>query len=399
VNGRPAGSKALLLLATVLPVLLLAVLLVVLAHSSGDEARKAFLDGLSDTVPVLAYLIPGALVELRRPGNRVARAMMLAAVGFWSETMLRTYATLALFVRPDLELPAGGEAAAISTACWTVIIAGVFLLIVVFPTGDLPSRRWRLVVAAGLAGFAVGGLSIITAPGRLDKPFEAVSNPLGMTSFLRTAALIAVVALLALVAAAVDLVLRFRRSRGAERAQFKWLALSVAFLVATLPLALALGFEGATGALVSLGLVLLPVSVAIAVTRYRLYEIDRVVSRTLVYASLTVVLGAAYAGLVLAGQALFSSFAGGSNLAIAGSTLVVAALFLPVRGRVQRFVDRRFYRRRYDAQRTLEAFGARLRQQVGLDTLPGELRGVVEETMQPTHVTLWLREGVEGVSR
>ena len=111
----------------------------------------------------------------------------------------------------------------------------------------------------------------------------------------------------------------------------------------------------------------MPVAVAIAILRYRLYEIDRIVSRTLVYASLTVVLGAAYVGLVLAGQALFSSFAGGSNLAIAVSTLVVAALFLPVRSRVQRFVDRRFYRRRYDAQRTLEGFGARLREQVDLE--------------------------------
>ena len=118
------------------------------------------------------------------------------------------------------------------------------------------------------------------------------------------------------------------------------------------------------------------------------------ISRTLVYGSLTVILGAAYVGLVLAGQAVFSSFAGGSNLAIAVSTLVVAALFLPVRARVQRFVDRRFYRRRYDAQRTLEAFGARLREQVDLETLEVELRASVHETMQPPHAALWLRSGV-----
>ena len=135
----------------------------------------------------------------------------------------------------------------------------------------------------------------------------------------------------------------------------------------------------------------MPVAVAIAILRYRLYEIDRIVSRTLVYASLTVVLGAAYVGLVLAGQALFSSFAGGSNLAIAASTLVVAALFLPVRARVQRFVDRRFNRRRYDAQRTLEEFGARLREQVDLASLERDLQAVVVETMQPTGASLWLR--------
>ena len=140
------------------------------------------------------------------------------------------------------------------------------------------------------------------------------------------------------------------------------------------------------------GLMLIPVAVAIAILRYRLYEIDRVISRTLVYGSLTVVLGAAYVALVLAGQAVFSSFAGGSNLAIAASTLVVAALFLPLRGRVQRFVDRRFYRRRYDAQRTLAAFGTRLREQVELDGLRVDLERVVAETVQPAHVSLWLRE-------
>ena len=135
-----------------------------------------------------------------------------------------------------------------------------------------------------------------------------------------------------------------------------------------------------------------PLTILVAVMRYRLYDIDTVISKTLVYAAVTIVLGAAYVGLVLAGQAVFSTFAGGSNLAIAASTLVVAALFLPVRSRVQRFVDRRFYRRRYDAQRTLEGFGARLREQIDLGTLEHDLRGVVTETMQPAHTSVWLRE-------
>jgi hypothetical protein len=135
----------------------------------------------------------------------------------------------------------------------------------------------------------------------------------------------------------------------------------------------------------------MPVAVAVAILRYRLYEIDRLISKTLVYGSLTVVLGAAYAGLVLAGQALFSSFAGGSDLAIAASTLLVAALFLPLRSRLQLLVDRRFYRRRYDAQRTLDAFGARLRQEVDLELLSAELRIAVDGTVQPAHVSFWLR--------
>jgi hypothetical protein len=139
---------------------------------------------------------------------------------------------------------------------------------------------------------------------------------------------------------------------------------------------------------------MLPAATAIAIFKYRLYDIDRVISRTLVYATLTLVLGVAYAALVLLGQAVFSSFAGGSELAIAVSTLGVAMLFLPLRGRVQRLVDRRFYRRRYDAQRTLDAFGARLRQEIDLATLTGELHAVVRETVQPAHVSLWLRQGV-----
>jgi hypothetical protein len=144
-------------------------------------------------------------------------------------------------------------------------------------------------------------------------------------------------------------------------------------------------------ALLSIGLV--PVGIGLAVLQYRLYEIDRVVSKTVLYASLTLILGAAYVGLVLAGQAVSSSFAGGSNLAVAASTLVVAALFLPVRSRLQRIVDRRFNRRRYDTQRTLEGFGKRLREQTDLDSLVSDLGKVVSETMQPEGASVWLRGG------
>jgi hypothetical protein len=194
-------------------------------------------------------------------------------------------------------------------------------------------------------------------------------------------------------------VVRFRRSRGIERQQMKWLAWAGAVPVT----AFAVSFTESTfvdeGLIVDVvfitgfaGLMLVPVAVAIAILRYRLYEIDRVISKTLVYGLVTVVLGAAYVALVLAGQAVSSSFAGGSNLAIAVSTLIVAALFLPLRGRVQRLVDRRFYRRRYDAQRTLDAIGTRLREQIDLDGLCADLEAVVTETMQPAHVGLWLRE-------
>jgi hypothetical protein len=194
-----------------------------------------------------------------------------------------------------------------------------------------------------------------------------------------------------LVISSASMIVRFRRSRGDERQQLKWMTYGVAVWILVVPISLVLQGDW-SDVFFALTISVLPAATAIAMFKYRLYEIDRVISRTLVYGASTVILGAAYAGLVLAGQALFSSFAGGSNLAIAGSTLVVAALFLPVRSRLQRFVDRRFYRRRYDAQRTLDAFGARLRDEVDLPTLSDDLRGVVQETMQPAHLSLWLRE-------
>jgi hypothetical protein len=172
----------------------------------------------------------------------------------------------------------------------------------------------------------------------------------------------------------------------------KWMTFAVVFLVLALVIPSALGLDGGD-VLFSIAVVQFPIAIGIAMFKYRLYDVDRLINRTLVYGVLTAVLGATYFGLVLGAQALFSSFAGGSHLAVAVSTLVVAGLFLPARSRIQAMVDRRFYRRRYDAQRTLERFGGRLREQTELDALTGELSGVVLETMQPGHVTVWLRDG------
>jgi len=181
-------------------------------------------------------------------------------------------------------------------------------------------------------------------------------------------------------------VVSYRRSTGVLRQQLKWLLSGGALCLTGLILTL----SGATFAFVAI--IALPIGMGVGILKYRLYEIDRIISKTLVYGVLTVILGASYIGLVLGGQAISSTFTGSSNLAVAASTLIVAALFLPLRSRVQRFVDRRFYRRRYDAQRTLEGFGARLREQVDLGTLQRDLQGVVAETMQPAHTSLWLRE-------
>jgi hypothetical protein len=251
------------------------------------------------------------------------------------------------------------------------------------------------------AVIAVFALTSATASDSIESP-DGYDNPIGVPG-LRTVDMLANVAFLgAILVALASLFVRYRRSQGNERRQIQVVAWTVCFVLAAIALFELVNATTGSGAVgpsevvryvVWLSAVLLiPVSVGVAILRYRLYDLDRVISRTLVYASLTLILGAAYIGLVLVGQAVFSSFADGGDLAIAISTLVVAALFLPLRSRVQRLVDRRFYRRRYDAQGTLEAFGSRLREHVDLETLTADLRGVVDETMQPVHLSIWLRE-------
>jgi hypothetical protein len=231
-----------------------------------------------------------------------------------------------------------------------------------------------------------------TWPGTHEKPLtiggtkgflDAAKDPAGLVFILLLAGLLASVAV------------RFRRSRGDERQQLKWMLAAVAVLVVWILIREALGTNVSSalnGILFGLAVVSLPVAAGIAMLKYRLYDVDVVIRKTLVYGSLTVLLAVAYIGLVLAGQAVFESFTGGSNLAIAVSTLVIAALFLPLRSRIQRLVDRRFYRRRYDAARTLASFAARLRNEVDLEALTGDLRRVVNETMRPAHLSVWLRD-------
>jgi hypothetical protein len=274
------------------------------------------------------------------------------------------------------------------------------LLPLLFPDGRLPSRRWRLVVWAGAAMVALSTLSDAFGAARLDWGGSAgLHNPLAIGGpvgeALDAAGAVggpgfAIVVLLAL----ASVVARFRRARGVERQQLKWFGYAIGLLLTGLAAAAiseAIGWEplgnvGWTIFLTSL-IFAMPLAIAVAVLRYRLYDIDLVIRRTLVYGALTVTLGAAYLGTVL----LVGLAVGRSGLAVAVSTLAVAALARPARARIQAAVDQRFYRRRYDAQQTLEAFGGRLRDEIDLEALGADLRTVVHDTVQPAHVSLWLR--------
>jgi hypothetical protein len=350
---------------------------------------------LPDVLMAAAFALVGLVLIAKRPENLVGWALSLAGLGLFVGGVLSAYAALALLAKPEWGLPGGTVAGALAVGSWAPLMCGVFLLFLGFPGGDFPSARWRRVASLVLVGFALIWLGIDLSPGTLDPPLEHYRNPIAVThSGLFVPALFAIIApcLVCLALAGADLVRRFRRSRGVERQQFKWLATTATLLVITMPFSAAFNWADIPGAIFSVLLIALPVSVGIAVLRYRLYDIDVIIRRTLVYGVLTGLLAASYLGAVLGLQQVFSSIAGGSNLAIVASTLGVAAIARPLRRRVQSFVDRRFYRRKYDAERTLSAFSARLRDQVDLDALRADLTGVMAETMQPAHLSFWLRE-------
>ena len=370
-------------------------LVVLLSLDSSYEPSQSLASSLPDVLILLAFVLVGLVVTLKRPENLVGWALLLAGLGLLLGGVLGAYGELALLAKPEAGLPGGAAAGSISRGSWAPLMAGVFLLLIVFPSGALPSRALRRFAALVLLGFALIWAILSTVPGELEPPLEDFDNPLAFTSsstYVVAVFPVIFACLGSIVVAAVIVVRRFRRSRGQERLQFKWVTASAGLLIVTLPIGAAFNWTRVAGAIMTIQLIALPVSVGIAVLRYRLYEIDIIIRRTLVYSTLSALLAGLYLAFVLGLQALFASFAGGSNLAVALSTLIVAALFLPVRRRTQGFVDRRFYRRRYDAQRTLDTFGSRLREQLDLETLGVELRAAVDSTMQPAHVSLWQNE-------
>jgi hypothetical protein len=338
------------------------------------------------TIP---FVIVGALISVHRPGNRIGALLLACALALSAFSFLENYFGYAA-QRPSA-LPDLRAIAWIANGALAPGFGALALIVLLYPTGRLPSRRWR-PVAWALAAWTLMATVLLTVQPTLVMA-EEVPNPVGLrgsaATVVKQALDVAILPFLVLLPAAVaSLVVRFRRARGLERQQLKWLlyaaALSAAATILTILDVLG-AWGGAIDNLVAFGI---PIAIGIALLRYRLYDIDRLINRTLVYGSLTAILGLGYAVVVIVlGQLLGQD----TTLAVAGATLAMAAAFQPLRRRIQAVVDRRFNRRRYDATRTIEAFTTRLRDEIDLDTLSGELVAVVDQTMEPTQVSLWLR--------
>jgi hypothetical protein len=349
----------------------------------------------------LAFSTVGALVASRRPNNPIGWLFCFEGVALSLTGASEEYASRAL--ADPAFLPLGELAAWVATWAGSAPILGPLIFVfLLFPDGRLPSRRWLAVSLLAGVGLALALLVTAFAPGPLESSFE-IDNPFGVRA-LRSVlpplfAPSFFVILGTLFASVVSMALRLRRSRGQERQQLKWFAsaaaiLGIAFVVGPITWMIPTIPEVVWQVTFVLAVGALPLSAGIAILRYRLYDIDLIINRTLVYGVLSTVLALVYVGGVvgLGGLVRAATGEGSNDLVIVASTLAVAALFRPARSRVQNFIDRRFYRRKYDAVRTLEAFSASIREQVSLEALTADLQAVVRHTMQPAHVSLWLKQ-------
>jgi hypothetical protein len=348
---------------------------------------------------VLGVATVGLVLTLRRPANPIG--WLYAAAGLAWSWDIPFHPWIDRLIRDHRPLPLAVQLmAAVTSGSWALPIAlGVTLPALLLPDGRLRSRRWRVVVATAVAGAALVVVAASMVPGPLEEP--PIDNPLGLAGTAGTVALVVfLIGVLlhwaSLPAAAVCVLLRFRAARGFERQQMRWVTAGAVGAVAGLLLAVPGGLEllptaflnGAVTSLIFPALLCPPVTITVAVLRYRLWDLDRLISRTLTYALVTGLLVLPYV-LILPVVTGLAGDAGG--LAVAAATLAAAAAFQPLRRRIQARVDRRFNRRRYDAARTVESFAARLRDQVDLSALSAELLAVVEQTVQPTQTSLWLR--------
>ena len=371
-----------------------------LSLASLNEPSSSLQTVAFTSLVILAFSTVGAFIGSRRPENPIGWLFCSGALVWILGELALEYGVYALITAPG-SLPAGDWVAWFGAWArgmgWFLL---VLFLLPLFPNGRLPSPSWRPLLW-GAIGF-VGLFTIVSwfSSESVDLRLAFVRNPLGLgleaVDVLGEAMYLALPLLILPSGAAA--IARFRGSRGDERQQLKWFAYAVALMVVVfgswISLALA-GLVPSNALIWTVPLIGLPVAVGVAILKYRLYDIDVLINRTLVYGPLSAVLAATYFGGVALLQGAFQALTGqGSQLAIVASTLLIAALFVPLRRRVQGFIDRRFYRRKYDAARTLQTFSARLREKTELDDLDTELLAVVRETVQPAHASLWLRSAV-----
>jgi hypothetical protein len=375
----------------------------ILALLNGRTVGEIFIGWMPTPVTlatlIVSFSVVGALIASNRPENPIG--LIFLTVGFFYALLTagEEYAIYALLTNPG-SLPLGAEASWLGQWIWAPGLGLILVFLpLLFPDGRPPSRRWRPV--AWLGGLSIGlvvvSSTILLWPERgqaLVTGDESPSHVLDVVVLFVAVPML----LLAGLGAVISLLVRFRRARGDERQQIKWFASASALTLVWISVFGQSAEGGLPGVIVALSSLIvipsIPIATGIAILRYRLYDIDLIINRTLVYGSLTALLALLYFGGVVTTQAISSALTGQEEqpqLAVVISTLVIAALFNPLRRRIQAFIDRRFYRRKYDARKTLEAFSAKLRDETDLDALSDDLVGVVRETMQPEHVSLWLR--------
>lgn len=364
---------------------------VLLAANGAPDLAMQVATGVS----FIAYALVGSLIASRRPDNPIGWILIGTAsftgFGFAAEQYAR------LSVASPEPMPLAGVAAWLASWLWHPGFGLLGLGLLLFPTGRLPSGRWRPVLWL-LTGSMIAVTVLFAFSPIGDSALPA--NPLGLLPPALAAALEVPVTILFAVwilAAASAPLVRLRRARGIERLQLKWFFSAAALLAIVVFVESVasdvLGSIPGSWIIFPIALATIPAAIGVAILRHRLFDIDLIINRTLVYAALTVFLGAAYAVAVLVLQAVLNPIAGGGPLAVAAATLAVAALFQPARRRIQGIVDRRFYRSRYDVARTVEAFSLRLRDELDLATLTDELAGVAGRAMQPSAISVWLRRG------
>jgi hypothetical protein len=400
LRGRAAARLPWSVCALSLSLTALSLLLLAMYLSHPDTHTYDY--WLENTIGALSYAPVGALIASRRPSNPVGWLMCLLGLAFSIGHFSSQYAIYTLSAQPN-SLPAGEAMAWISSWILPPIIGLQVFSFLLFPTGRLPSSGWRwlgwLTAACVVVGVASSAFSVGANAG-----LGPVQNPLGIEGFSNIyGVVLSFMSTVLYVAVASSLIVRVRRARGVERQQIKWFAYGAGATISGLALAYVIPntidappwFEGGGFAILIATTAAIPVSIGIAILRYRLYEIDLIINRTLVYGSLTATLVALYFVGIVVLQRIFVTLTGQqSTLAVVASTLLIAALFTPSRRRIQSFIDRRFYRSKYDARKTLEGYSAQLREETDLDALSEDLLSVVRETMQPAHVSLWLRSDI-----